>query len=215
MKALIQVVMLFLSLAIAGGAGATAQIPDSVIIDGEEYALNTNPLESYVQGKELIPENASRSTANWRGYVATWEISNGTLVLTRVDIRLYDKASREHSRKNIRSTLFPNQSRVVASWYSGALIVPDGRMTSYVHMGYGSTYDHYRIYRIDKGRVIEALSLDEKEFVAYRARKFEAFKKTEQFRLALASLKKEEDRMEDEDIESFMMSYFAEDYLGR
>lgn len=214
MKAL--VVMLFLSLVLAGRVGATAQIPDSIIIDGKEYALNTNPLEVYLQGrKDFIPENASRSTANWRGYVATWKISNGKLALTRMDIRLYDKVSRKHSSRNIQSTLFPNQSSVVASWYSGALIIPDGRMTNYVHMGYGSTYDHYRIYRIDKGQVIEALSLNEKEFVAYRARKFEAFKKTDQYRLALASLKNEVDAMEDPDIESFMKSYFAEDYLGR
>jgi hypothetical protein len=59
------------------------------------------------------------------------------------------------------------------------------------------------------------LSLDEKEFVAYRARKFEAFKKTDQYRLALASLKNEADAMDDADIESFMRSYFAEDYLGQ
>ena len=206
---------LLLGLVLAGQATATAQIADTIIIDGKEYALNTNPLDGYLKGRpDVIPKDASRSSANWRGYVATWEIKDAALVLVRMDVRFYDTDSREERTQNIREALFPDQSRVQATWYSGALIIPDGKMTQYVHMGYGSTYSHYRIYRIDKGRVIETKSLSEKEFTAYRELKFAEFKKTEAYRQALADTKKDAGGMSDAEIDDFFMSFFAEEYLA-
>lgn len=207
---------LLLGLVLAGQATATAQIADTIIIDGKEYPLTTNPLDGYLKGRpDVIPKNASRSTANWRGYVATWEIKDATLVLVRMDVRFFDADSRTERTQNIQDKLFPGKSRVPATWYSGALIIPDGAMTQYVHMGYGSTYSHYRIYRIDKGRVIETKSLSEQEFIAYRKHKFAEFKKTDAYRQALADTKKGGEGMSDAEIDDFLLSFFAEEYLAR
>jgi len=132
-----------------------------------------------------------------------------------MDVRFFDADSREMRTENIQGALFPGQSRVPATWYSGALIIPDGKMTQYVHMGYGSTYSHYRIYRIDKGRVTETKSLSEREFIAYRKLKFAEFKKTEAYRQALADTKKDGGGMSGAEIDDFFLSFFAEEYLAQ
>jgi len=60
-----------LLLVLAATAGATAQVPDRIFIEGRDDALDTNPLESQLRDRpDFPPENVSRGTANWRGYVA-------------------------------------------------------------------------------------------------------------------------------------------------
>ena len=67
-------------------ASGTAQAPDKLVLDGETYSLNTNPLESYF-GKhpERHPREAEDgdqvvlSTGLWRGYIATFEVIGNTL----------------------------------------------------------------------------------------------------------------------------------------
>lgn len=60
-----------LLLVLAATAGATAQVPDRAFIEGRDDALDTNPLESQLRDRpDFPPENVSRGTANWRGYVA-------------------------------------------------------------------------------------------------------------------------------------------------
>ena len=61
---------------------------------------------------------------------------------------------------------------MAATWYSDAVIVPDGRLVDYVHMGYGPPHAHYRVYRIARGRVLEALSMGAEQFRVWRERKF-------------------------------------------
>src|SRR3546814_8046881 len=46
----------------------------------------------------------------------------------------------DYTPESILGDLFPStEAPVVADWYSGALIIPDGERTKYVHMGYGSS----------------------------------------------------------------------------
>ncbi len=202
-----------LLLVLAGAAGATAQVPDRIVIEGREYALNTNPLESQLRD-DFLPENVARSTANWRGYVAHWAIDGDRLLLRKVEVHLYDRENEPSSSVDLLSGLFPDGAPVAATWYSGALIIPDGRLVDYVHMGYGSTYAHYRVYRIAQGRVVEALSMDADQFSAYRERKFQAFRQTAQYREAVADIRKESSDMSADDIDGFLRGFHAEKYLG-
>lgn len=205
-----------LLLVLAGTAGATAQVADRILIEGREYALNTNPLESQLRDRrDFLPGNVSRSTANWRGYVAHWAIDGDRLLLRKVEVRLYDRESEKSSSVDLLSRLFPRGAPVAATWYSGALIIPDGRLVDYVHMGYGSTYAHYRVYRIAQGRVVEALSMDAEQFRAWRERKFQAFRQTGQYRKAVADVRREGGGMSAEDIDGFLRGFYAEQYLGR
>lgn len=62
----------------------SSQVPDLLIRDGEEVALLTNPLNAYIQELGHGWPFVSRWTANIRGYVATWAIRDGVLLLVRL-----------------------------------------------------------------------------------------------------------------------------------
>ncbi|WP_254575009.1 hypothetical protein [Stenotrophomonas acidaminiphila] len=101
-----------LLLVVAGAAGATAQVPDRIFIKGRDYALDTNPLEGQLRDRPgFPPENVSRSTANWRGYVAHWAIDGDRLLLRRVEVRLYDRQTEQESVIDLLPELSPRARR--------------------------------------------------------------------------------------------------------
>jgi hypothetical protein len=212
-----RVLMLCLAMAIAPAVKATAQLSDLLIVKGKEFALNTNPLEAELQKKQWTPpEDALISSANWRGYLATWEIKDDKLFLKDVTIAVSDPKD-EHGAigKSITGDLYPGAAEVFADWYTGALIVPDGKMTRYVHMGYGSSFDHYQVFRVQAGKVVEHLSMTGAEFEAYKERKFAAFRKTDAYAKAYADFRKEAPDLSKAHAEDFIRSYFAETYLSQ
>lgn len=208
--------LLAISLILPGVACATAQVPDTIRIDGEEHNLNTNPLNAYLEGVRWNrPENIVILSANWRGYIASWEVKDEKLLLIDVTVLLGGTDRGDYVRKSILTELFPSSpTGVPANWYSGALIVPQGEVTNYVHMGYGSSYESYQVLRVDAGRVTEHLKLSSDEFEQYKSRKFEEFSATDEFKEALDRMRKEADGMTDEQIIGFMRSFFTERYLS-
>lgn len=194
---------------------ATAQQPDTIVIDGNELPLNTNPLDDYIESKGWQPpEEASIWSSNWRGYIAKWEVIAGKLTLIEASILLKGHSIDEPKRKTIISDLFPKNHSLVAEWYSGALIVPDGEMTNYVHMGYGSEYSNYQILRVNKGIVIEHLSFTSKQFEAYQNRKFQSFKESEKFKKEFNELVTGKDKWSEEGAIHFLKSFYSEYYLS-
>lgn len=196
---------------------ATAQWPDVIDIDGEKHSLNVNPLrELLVEKNWQPPENAMISSANWRGYLATWAIKDGQLMLVDATFRVKKTSHRDYDEHSIVPELFPSASgEVVADWFTGALIIPQGKLVYYVHLGYDSLYESYQIIRIDAGQVTEHLHLSSDEFVAYKDRKFEEFMATEEFREAFQRLRDEDDSMPDEQIIGFLKSIRTDRYLAR
>lgn len=67
---------------------ATAQDPDIIYYKGKKYSLFSNPLEQYFKSinnrPKLFLESNCGNTACWRGYIATWEISDKKLFLTEI-----------------------------------------------------------------------------------------------------------------------------------
>lgn len=216
MAKIFKVLILAAVLLLPGIACATAQAPDTIHIDGEEHALNTNPLRAHLESiKWEPPENAVLSSGNWRGYIASWKVKNEQLLLKDVTILVEEGNRGEYAKKSIITELFPSSpSGVLASWYSGALIVPQGKIINYVHMGYASTYESYEVLRVEAGRVIEHLKLSSDEFGQYSDRKFEEFSATEEFKESLDELRKNMDGMTEEQIIGFMKSFFTERYLS-
>ncbi|RYG14341.1 MAG: hypothetical protein EON92_02440 [Burkholderiales bacterium] len=212
-----KILMVCLALAIAPGARATAQASDLLIVEGKEFALNTNPLESQLEKREWKrPEEAVISSANWRGYIATWEIKEDKLFLKDATILVSDpKDKDEYVSKSITEDLYPGASEVFADWYTGALIVPDGKMTRYVHMGYGSSFDHYQVFRVQAGKVVEHLSMTGAEFDAYKEQKFAAFRKTDAYAKAAADFRKEAPDLDEAHAVDFIKAYFSETYLSQ
>jgi hypothetical protein len=213
---------------------ATAQEPDYLIVKGKTTALYTNPLERYFElHPDARPKSELMSTACWRGYVATWEISDQRLWLTKVDIGVASPEAKnedryERVRKDVLDSIFPKSKRVLATWYSGALIVPQGEQVQYVHMGYGSTYERYSIYTIKEGSLQKERHLSLEEFKTFRKQQFERFKATEEYKKALADCKKADEesakelgeseeetfKMDDAMTEGFLSQFYAERYLS-
>jgi hypothetical protein len=219
MKRFAQSILVLLLALLAPAVIATAQAPDSIIIDGKSESLNTNPLRAFLRDNpNLLPESDFESTGNWRGYVATWEVADDSLLLTRIDVDFKDpKASADsHTAitRNVFDKLFPGAERVVATWYSGALIIPRGEIVNYVHMGYGSTYERYTILVVKSGLVTKRLDLSAKEFEAYRASQFNKFKSTPEYKALLNDTMSRDSYYTSKRAEEFLYQFESESYLS-
>jgi hypothetical protein len=131
---------------------STAQFPDIIIYNGKEYALMSNPLESYFGTNHPRPKNLFKfsCTANWRGYIAKWKIDNGKLYLMKV---MSGDCSANPAEIDV-SSIFLQKLPVEATWFNGILRIPRGKLLSYVHMGYGSVYEEDLILTISSGKLI-------------------------------------------------------------
>lgn len=144
--------LIFLSLLIfSSSALATAQWPDHLIYKGKTVKLFTNPLYSYFKNNPP-PKGLFKSTCSaiWRGYVATWQIIDDYLYL----VRLVEGTCDSNAPEIPLSKIFPGAKKPVkATWYSGTLLVPEGKMLDYVHMGYRSVYEKETRLTIENGKV--------------------------------------------------------------
>ena len=141
----------------------TAQMPDVLIYKGEKLELFCNPLEIYFEREERArPSFVPWHTANWRGYVATWEIDDDRLYLMGIVGRI--QAGPDpwmDSRMFALDDLFPEcGDRVEAKWFTGQLRVPRGEVVNYVHLGYFSEYEQDLIFFVEGGKVVETMIVD-------------------------------------------------------
>lgn len=128
----------------------TAQIAERLIYDGQEHALLSNPLTSYFEQGGVKPDFRATSTANWRGYVGTWEVLGDRLYL--VSLKGWLRGGEEVNLE----TVFPGfPERVFAHWFTGQLRIPQGRQLQYVHMGYGSTYERDVMLSVRHGVLLQ------------------------------------------------------------
>jgi hypothetical protein len=198
---------------------ATAQEGDILILNGRKYEIFTNPLRGYLDdhpGK--LPRGDVISTANWRGYIATWEIKHNHLVLT--DVRTLQSVERQQGQRHeseyrsVMAQMFPDQEAVTATWFSGHIIVPDGKLVHYVHMGYASTFERYILLRVEEGTVTRQWKASYKEFLKFRDQQFAAFKKTEEYRKALEETAKEGGSMSARENEEFLREFYSARYMS-
>jgi len=127
----------------------TAQIEETIFVDGIPVALLTNPLDAFLERFPDGPRFESTSTALWRGYIGKWELTNSRLYLIELSglLTTGSEASLE--------TIFPGYpDRVFAHWYTGTLRIPKGRQIKYVHMGYGSEFEIDHFIRIERGEAV-------------------------------------------------------------
>ncbi len=165
---------------------ATLQQPDVIVIDDVSHALNTNPLEPYLATFPERPKGLEfTSTALWRGYVATWVLKDGRLLLQALGAEHLEQKGKGIERRQVDlwSVVFPTQEPpVVADWYTGALIVPVGKVIGYLRFGHGSISEQYFVVSIRKGIETERLNLSGEEFRALREHRFRRFQATEEYR---------------------------------
>ncbi len=148
--------LLFLLLLVPGFAAATAQIPDLIVLDGKTNSLFTNPFGAYLRrNQEAIPKLEAvvegGCSASWRGYRANWEIKERRLFLAA----LFSDPCSQSPKPIPLTTFFPDaQGPVEATWFSGTLVIPQGEMTEYIHMGYQSEYERYLLITVEQGAVV-------------------------------------------------------------
>ena len=130
----------------------TTQIGDRLVDGDSEYIVKPFPL-SFKQPKwgyhVLNGREVSRfqvcSTANWRGYVARWEIKNEVLVLVGFSAR-----DKNGSAISIDDEF--GKEQVAADWYSGELRSSVGNR---IYGLYEPTYEKNCIWLFESGRLKE------------------------------------------------------------
>lgn len=151
----------FILLIIPQTTFATAQFPDILIYKGKKVSINSNPLESYFNEEHPRPRDLFQftCTAIWRGYVATWEIKDDYLYL----VKLVEGTCSDNAKKIPLSRIFPGAKKSIkAIWYSGTLIIPEGKILDYVHMGYESLYEKETRLTIEDGKLVDSKTIDNK-----------------------------------------------------
>jgi hypothetical protein len=107
----------------------TKQQSDLIEILGVLYHLFSCPLDSYLA---RLPRSrrpfTSWSTGNHRGYVAAWAVREGRLWLEDVATLISVRPPRA---ARIAETLPWLQPPVAATWFTGDLHCPEGRLITY------------------------------------------------------------------------------------
>jgi len=187
----------------------TAQYPDKIKYKGIEYSLNTNPLEPYFEKNPEKRPKAS-STALWRGYIGHFEIIEDQLFLTDItQPRYYTDSDGKSRTKNISyyKRIFPKKEKVKIDWYNGILILPFGERIKYVHSGYASEYSNYILLEIKKGNLKKDKNYIHKQFLKFKKRQFDEFKKTTEFKTEFENIKTNFPEWNEKDIETFLKNY--------
>lgn len=126
----------------------TAQTPESLLYDGQQMSMCSEPLADYFALGGVKPDFRCPSTGLWRGYVGTWEIVGGRLYLVGLRATLRDGGEAS------LATLFPGfPDRLFAHWFTGTIRVPEGEVLEYVHAGYESVFERDLFFEIEKGVV--------------------------------------------------------------
>lgn len=141
----------------------SAQLPDKILLDGQLLDLYSNPLEQYwIRNDAKRPRFVSAPNCQ-RGYIAHWEIRNNQFLLTAIG-GTYEKWSFLGFEKTLYTlkTFMPQAKGkpVKATWFSGKLRVPKGKMTMYEHHGYDSRFEQETIITIDKGVLKKMVTID-------------------------------------------------------
>jgi len=165
---------------------ASPEFTDSLMIDGQERAIITNPLQVFFgHNPGKLPKPDVFTFSNARGYVATWRVEKDKLVLTDIRV-LCDFIASSFVFRSVMSEVFPDEKEVFAKWFTGRIFVPDGQVVDWVDQGYSSTYAKYIVLRVERGIVSRVSTMNHDEFVRFRDAQFEAYIKTEEYRRGIA-----------------------------
>lgn len=151
----------------------TAQVDDRITYNGKYYGLVSVPLHEYLATTPNSPRFVSESSACWRGYIASWEISDKKLFIIGLDglvctttLEFDAPASRpcrerhwdecELERVSLNS-IFPQRGpKVLADWYSGDLALADGKQIRPAEAGGLSCFERYLHLSIEQGDLVGA-----------------------------------------------------------
>lgn len=170
---------------------ATPQEPDYLLYNGETYYLDTSYLEQFFEDNpDKIPniEGFVTLTSLWRGYIATFEIEDGQLYLTDIEVRRRSDESGKIRKESILKEVFPDADRVKADWFTGILWGGNGKRK------YPFEYSNYCIFEIDRGNIIKKKELNRKEYNKFKKEQVKAFEKTSEYQSCFDKIKEEHNK---------------------
>lgn len=127
----------------------TAQISESLLLDGEKVPMMATPLNQYFALGGSRPNFSATSSALWRGYRGSWEILDDRLYLVAL------QGTVSGGKTVTQEDIFPDfAERAFAHWYSGEIRIPRGKLLEYVHGGFGSQFEQDLILTLDRGVVV-------------------------------------------------------------
>lgn len=152
---------------LCSSAYATAQTPEILFYEDTPYKLyNTHPLESFYKSRNDRPEfhiePDAISTGNYRGYVGTWEIKDGELLL--IGINGWILEGEEWVMADL-GTLFGDkykEYRVAATWFTGEIRLTYGKRVVN-NRGFGDIYEWETVLKIESGKVVDKETIDNKK----------------------------------------------------
>jgi len=134
----------------------TLQASESIKIGEEEYWMDNYPLTDYLKDKGY--KFVIKHSACWRGYVGKWELKNNELYLIGFNSQIISRSPDGSIVPKILDLrfLFPDASEVKATWFTGFLEIPIGKV-----IGYHRDDDRYPVYsdvmevEIEQGNVVK------------------------------------------------------------
>ena len=148
---------------------ATGQEGDVIFINGEKWTLMGEPIQADSalsrHLREVLPENRSLCSANWKGYTAYWSIRNEKLCLDSVLVMFYNSETRKENYQSIPDADIRNvfhdyydDEDIVATWYTGRVRVGQGKHVRYEHIGFDRNVEHEQIFTVKEGKVTDCVS---------------------------------------------------------
>lgn len=134
----------------------TIQTCEMLLYQGEYWKMYSTPLEVYFETIMPRPDGLHCHTALERGYVGTWEISDGKLYLIGLDGYFCGSANSLGQGEALTvEGVFPGSGgRVLADWFSGFLRLPRGRVLAKAMIGFPLYEEELRVrmeHGVDQG----------------------------------------------------------------
>lgn len=134
----------------------TAQVREKLFCNWGIQSISTEPLAPYLEHRKDM-KFISGSTACWRGYQGKWEIKDNKLYLIE-----FNGSTLELGGINLND-LFPNQKEVLAYWFNGEIVIPQGYLLEYIHAGYDSLYESDLILVFENGILVKQYEVDNRK----------------------------------------------------
>lgn len=155
-------ILLLIAVLLPFVAGATAQEPEKITINGEKWDMMVLPIETdSILSKKvdgLVKIDGWFSTGNYREYVGFWEIKENRLFLRGIR-RLDEDFVDSDALKNVFAPYCTDEG-ILASWFSGEIRVGRGEWISWDDWDFNFNYEHECLITVVNGEVREKKCYD-------------------------------------------------------
>ena len=161
----------------------TGQIPDHVIYNDERYDLVGVKGEGLYEPFDFGLNPVSPHTANWRGFVSCYEVSDKILVLKDFDVHVRNSDNKFPEINGIRATIqvegmvhLKYENLKLKTIYTGKILIARDFIDSmYVHMGFQSPLSFNEVIELEfsKGDLISEKDLSKKMKTLRKSKKLD------------------------------------------